>query len=456
MIKVFGNFFAHLVKEVRSKDSFTQNFAITFSGNFLAQLIGFLFTPFVARIYGPEAYGVFALFMSIITNLIPVSTLQLPSGYVSASTEEEFFRLVKITLLILFVFTGACTLTILFWGNPLLAYFNAEDLTPYLFWIPVYLMLMGVDNILHGWSIRIKQFKRGVFAKVLSTIVTRSTTVALGIMYPPSAMGLIVSNSLTYFFEGAAKLSHSIRTSLLKMGSSTWSDLWKTFLKFKDYALFLTPGVFITNTSNLLPIFYFSYAFDKAAVGHFALSNSIVSLPLALVINSSITVFLQKAAETLQTKKEDIGNVTLSLYKKLFLLFFPILVIVAFSCRYIFVIVFGPEWEQAGVFASLLCVAAAFHVVHSPLSVLFRLTNNEHINLIVNILFLGIKFLGLWIGVVHGNIKLAIVGFCAASVLSSFVSLFVLFWILKISKGNLIRDLILVLLFGVAVVWFYY
>jgi O-antigen/teichoic acid export membrane protein len=82
----------------RTKGSFTQNLAITFSGNVMAQVIGFAFTPFIARIYGPEAYGVFALFIAVVNNLSPLSTLQFPSGYVATKNDGEFYRIVKITL----------------------------------------------------------------------------------------------------------------------------------------------------------------------------------------------------------------------------------------------------------------------------------------------------------------------------------------------------------------------
>jgi O-antigen/teichoic acid export membrane protein len=61
--------------EITAKGSFAHNLAITFSGNAVAQLIGFCFTPFIARLYGPEAYGLFALFVGIANNISPLATL---------------------------------------------------------------------------------------------------------------------------------------------------------------------------------------------------------------------------------------------------------------------------------------------------------------------------------------------------------------------------------------------
>lgn len=449
------DFFKHFLSRIRHKGSFAQSFAITFSGNIIAQAIGFLFTPFVARIYGPESYGVFSVFIATVNNIAIISTLQYPSGYVAAENDSEFFRILKITFIALISTTVMCCVVIWFWGNQLISFFNVNELASYLFWIPIYLLLMGADNILLGWNIRLKQFKRGAFAKIFSTTLSRGTAVLFGLLALPSATGLIFSNLLVYPIEGISKLSKAIRQSLGSPGSSTIQELKSTFLKFKGYALYVTPGIFIVNTAGLLPIYYFSHAFGKAVVGQYALSNGIVNVPLALIVNSSLTVFLQKAAETLQNNKDEARDVTLSLYKKLFLLCFPALVLLAISSKFIFTLVFGSQWELAGVFASFLCVPAVLQVVQSPLAVMFRLTNKEHINLSINLVFLGIKFLGLWIGVVNNSVTLAIVGFCFASILSSFVSMFAVFKILEIPSTRLFRDFVLVLLFGLTVMLFH-
>ncbi|MCA4898760.1 MAG: lipopolysaccharide biosynthesis protein [Bacteroidota bacterium] len=440
---------------VKSKGSFAQNFAITFSGNMIAQLIGFLMTPIIARLYGPSMYGVFALLMSVVTNLAPVSTLQFPAGFVAAQDDSEFAKLLRVTWITLITFTVllACILAVA--SEPILRFFNISDLSYYLVWIPVYVLVMGVDYIFAGWNIRVKQFKRGASAKIVSLLTSKATAIAWAIFLTPSALGLIASNFLTYPIESISKLSREVRTAFFQFSKFSRQELGVVVTKYKSYPLFVTPGVFVANISNFLPIFYISYAFDRSMVGNYALANGLVSVPLWLVIHSSVTVFTQKAAETLQQARSEVAPISLTLYRKLFLVFTPLMFLAALASKFIFLVVFGDLWQQAGEFSSYLCVAALVHIVYSPLSVLFRLTDNEHINLSLNIFSLLLKGLGLWLGAKFGGVHTSIIGFGLASIVSGYSSLFILFGMLKANRLVLVRDFFIVCLIGIFIVWFH-
>jgi O-antigen/teichoic acid export membrane protein len=313
---------------------------------------------------------------------------------------------------------------------------------------------MGLDSILLGWNIRLKEFKRGAFAKIFSTIASKAAAILFALIYKPFPLGIIISNVLIYPIEGSAKLSRAIGENVHRIFTYTsWSDLKSTLKVYKSYAIFLTPGVIVINASNLMPIYFISIAFDEVSVGHYALASGLVGMPMALLINSSITVFLQKAAETLHRSKEELKSIVLLLYKRLFIVSFLPLVLLAFSCKYGFRLIFGDEWEQAGVYASFLCIPATLHIIQGPLSVLYRLMNFERYNFVINSLFFGIKFIGLWIGFRYYNIEMAIIGYCIASLLSTFVSLLVIFKMVEISPARLYRELCLVVVFAVAIIW---
>jgi O-antigen/teichoic acid export membrane protein len=442
-------------RSIRTVGSFTQNLTITFSGNIVALVIGFAFTPFIARIYGPEAYGVFALFLAVASNLAPLATFQYPSGYVAAGTDNEFYRIVKITLLVLLTTTLIYVLVIFFWGNDLIETFHVTELTPYIFWMPIYFFLMGLDYILLGWNIRLKEFKRGAIGKTFSTIFSKGSTVAIGLMVAPSTLGIIIGNLVSYPVESIAKLSPVVRSKVKHIfDSTTWTELKATFLKFKSYPLYLTPGLFVTNLSSQLPVYYFSMTFSQATVGFFALANSMVNIPLSLLVSSSTTVFLQKAAETIQQPGSDLKNLVRTLHKRLFFIsYFPICLL-AFTSEWIFKVVFGLAWAQSGIFASFLCIGVVFNVSFGPLSVLFRLLHKEKINFTINILSMGLKYFGLWIGFYFDNILWSVMGYSIASSVSYLFSLVVIFHLVKLSPWMLVRHAMLMAILIVGIILF--
>lgn len=439
----------------RTEGSFTQNLAITFSGNVLAQLIGFLITPFIARIYGPEAYGVFALFIALVNNLAPLSTLQLPSGYVTAKDDDEFFRLVKITLLILLSTTFFYSVVIYLYQYEFTNTFDADAVGQYLFLVPVYFLLMGLDQILAGWNIRLVEFKRGATAKIFSTIASKGATIVFGIFVQPTALGIIIGNLLSYPFDSFVKLGPRIQNGVSRIFNPvTWPELKAIYQKFKGYVFFVTPGLFVSNLSSQLPVYYFSLTFNSATVGLFALANSFVNLPLSLVINSSTTVFLQKAAETMHRSQEELKELVEALYKKLFFVSFFPLALLAFISEWVFSLLFGALWEQSGLFAAFLCISAVMNVTNTPLTVLYRLLHYEKINFFIHVFFTGIKFIGLWVGVYYNDILLSVIGYSIASLLACVCSLFIIFRLVKLSYWILLRDTVLVGLLVLVIIFF--
>jgi len=429
----------------RTHGSFVQNLAIAFSGTALAQVLGFIFTPFIARIYGPEIYGLFALFVSITNNIAPIATLQFPGGFVAAKGENEFHNLIRVTFLALGIFTVLISLLTYFFKLPILNFFNAGSLAPFAFMIPVYIFFMGLDNILLGWNIRRKEFKRGAIGKILSVLTSKGLTVLWGLLAGPVPLGMIIGNLLIYPFESLIKLNRSIRGEFsLFLKPSSWQSIKATLINFKIYPYFVTTGMIINNLSNQLPIYYFSIAFNQSVVGYFALASSLVMMPISIIVTSSTSVFLQKAAEVYHHQPEQLKGIVSLLYKRFFWLSLISLVIFAILSEWIFVILFGEEWRQAGVFASFLAVGAVFSVPSNPLTVLFRIMHRERINFVINLIFIGVKFAGLYWGIINGNILYSIIGFSIAMMLGYASQLFWLFRMVNVDRRILVRDFVIV------------
>lgn len=445
MIRVLGRYIGEFQKGVKTKGSFTQDLTITFSGNVIAQALGFLITPLIARIYGPASYGLFALFIAISNTLSSLVTFQLPSGYVAARDDGEFYRLLRATFIVLAAFVVFSFAVIGFFGDDMLRFFKIEELAPYIYLIPVYLFFMGLDYLLQGWNIRLKEFKRGAFSKVFSIVFSKGLAVVWGTLISPSAMGLIIGNLFVYPFESFGKLSHAVKKGFPNILKKSMRDEWRsTYTAFRAYPLYITPGMIISNLSSQLPVYYFSIMFNQTLVGFFALASSVVSMPLNVIISSSTTVFLQKAAEVRLTAPEQLKDLVKRLYHRLFLVSLVPLACFAVISQWAFVLLFGEKWQQAGTFSAFLAIGAIFSVSAQPLAVLFRLTNHERTNFLINVVFVGVKFAGLWWGIVKEDILLSIVGYSLATMLSYVVYLFCIFRIVGLSVFPLLRDMIIV------------
>lgn len=430
-------------KGIKIKGSFTRNFAITASGNAVSLVIGFVFTPFIARVYGPEIYGVFALFTAVVNSLAPLSTLQFPSGYVAARDQNEFHNLILITMLVIIGGTFLVTGVIFVFYDIVFRSLSDISIERYAFFIPLYFFFMGIDNMLVGWNIRIKEFERSAVTKILSVVVSKGITLVAGIVRQPTPLGMVVGNLLVYPLESTFKLSGKLRNEFKNLLDARKSDIVGTLKRFKGYPLYSAPGLVISNLASQLPIYFFSLAFAPSYAGYFALAGSLVSVPLSIVVNSSTTVFLQKAAELQQEADAEVmRDYVHNLYKRLFFISIFPLVLFALSSDYIFQVVFGEVWKPAGVFAGFIAITSVFGVSSQPISVLFRLKFRERLNFILNISQIAAKAAVLWIGtMLVGDIYVAVILFCAVNLLGNFVVLYFTFRISQMDTRILFRDL---------------
>lgn len=437
---------------LKTDNSFTKNLAITFSGNAIGQVLGFIFTPFIARAYGPEPYGTFALFTAVASNFALVSTFQLPTGYVSSANKRELHVVMQFTFFVLLFFTALSILLVIFYRQAFLDFFDAGNLHVLVYFIPVYVFLMGSDYILHGWNIYVKEFSRGAVAKITSVVASKSVTLLYGLV-APSATGLVIGNLLVYPLESAFKLSKRIRSefsSVIEWGG--WDEMKGVIKRFRSYPLLVTPGLLITNLNGQLPVFCFSLYFQQANVGLFALANSLITVPISVITNSTTTVFLQKAAETRKSDPARLKDLVLSLHKKLFLICFLPLTIFAFISEWVFSFAFGAAWHEAGVFAAFLSISTILAVPQQPLSVLFRLMHREYYNLLLNIASIFLRVAGLALGVFYHDIKIAVAGYALATILTMAISLIIIFNMVKIRAWQVAGYLFAVLIAFVVVV----
>jgi O-antigen/teichoic acid export membrane protein len=453
MIFKLHQYFNEFRKGVKIKGSFTRNLAMTFSGNAVSTVVGFAFTPFIARVYGPEIYGVFALFMAIVSNIVPFSTMQFPSGFVAAKTDNEFYDLVKLTLALLFLGTLLSIIIIFFFQQSIFRATGTIELGVFAWFIPVYFFFMGLDNLLTGWNIRLKEFGRSALTKVISVAFSKGCALVAGIVQVPTPFGMILGNLLIYPLDSGLKISSGLLGDFANLRKHSHETLWHTLTKFRGYPLYITPGLIINSLSSQLPIYFFSLAFAPAYSGYFALAGSLVLTPMAIIINSSTTVFLQKAAEILQTFPERLGSYVLDLHNKLFLISLVSLTVFSLVSKWVFSFVFGDQWEQAGVFASFLAISAILTVPTNPLMVIFRLMFRERINFFINIIFVFLKMAVLWLGAVYyADILISIVLFCGVTIISQAVYLFYIFKLTNLNLKIVIRDFVIVsILFAILV-----
>jgi O-antigen/teichoic acid export membrane protein len=137
---------------------------------------------------------------------------------------------------------------------------------------------------------------------------------------------------------------------------------------------------------------------------------------MTLIGNAIGQVFFQRASEA-QNANGNLADVVTPLYRRLVAFgLFPMLLL-ALLGRDVFMVILGPRWSEAGVYAQILSLWMFFAFVSSPLSTLFSVLERQEGALLLNGLILATRLIALGTGSVLGNARLALILFAMTGIL---------------------------------------
>ena len=152
--------------------------------------------------------------------------------------------------------------------------------------------------------------------------------------------------------------------------------------------------------------------FSPAVVGFYALGFRLLQIPMNLVGGAVSQVFMQRAGEA--SNDGALAPLVESLFQRLVTVgMFPMLVL-SLAGEHLYIVVFGENWAQAGVYTQILSVWAFVWFVSSPLARLFFVIGKQEFSLALNAFIFVTRLGALGIGGYLENVYLAL-GLFAAS-----------------------------------------
>jgi O-antigen/teichoic acid export membrane protein len=409
------------VLTLRQKGSFAQNFAITFSGTALVAVLGLVLTPVMSRIYSPAAYGLFAVFNSIVNNVNLLSTLAYPPAFLLPRLRKRFLALVHLTLLLTlgaFLVTGVGVLLL---HDELLRWLNAEQLGNWFYLVPVTVFIFNVNMIMGAWYLRSKDFKKRAGVEVSTSLAGRGLTIGYGLLTQGAPGGLIIGDifgRVTGFFTLLFSGIHRQLDELWRAFS--WRRIKAVAYEYREYPFYVMPTGYLNVLAAQLPIFFLTSGFGAATVGLYSFSTTLLELPINLIGNAVAPVFMQKAAETHETDPERLKQLCLDLFNKLLYLgLLPFGIITVFG-DWIFSIAFGPRWEMAGVFTGYLGFYYVFKLTSYAISPIYAIFRRQRTALLGTVLLVAVRAASLSIGLYLHQLNLAMLLFGVSSLVVTF------------------------------------
>ena len=407
--------------------SFRRNSVIMSSGAVVNVVIGLGLSPIVSRMYSKEEFGIYYIYLSVITIGGLIINGMYNMAFVVPKREEDFLALLKFCLISSFFGSLIFLVFLVIARSPFLNWISAEELGHFAYLLPLGLFLSSLVVTFQNWNVRRKEFKTNSISSVVTGVTDRGSQIgfglSLGSVFSSLIFSKILSDIMTLITLSKRTMISEIRGAL----SIPISQMKKTILEYVKYPKFILTGNFINRLSGDIPLYLFAATFDLRAAGAFGFATAILNVPYKVIGGSISTVYFQKATELYNKDKKLLQEFSKSSFMKMTFLGSLAFGFVFGFGDIIFNIVFSSEWNLAGRIARVLSLYYIFKIVSSPFSTVIRSVKKEEYGLYLNIVLSVSRVFGIFVGILTGDLIYAVIWFALGNVFGYLVSNFLIF-----------------------------
>ena len=376
---------------------FFRNVLVVMSGTGLAQVLSFLVSPILSRLYGPVEFGCLGSFVSVSAVLGTVVTLQYSEALMLPESDEDAAKLFVASCLsavfLTAAFTALCALSPGFW----LGLLKTPELKGWLVVIPLAALVAGLNQTLTSWCARRKAFKRTSSVLVVRSVAAGCGQTGAGLAHYGGS-GLIGANL-------AADILASITLGRWVLRGD-WTLLRKAIRsggissaarEYKDFPLYSTPQSFFNAVSLGAPIILLIHYYGMAIGGIYAFSVRVLQVPTSFVLTSLRQVLFQKLSEVHNSGGDLARFFTKCIWALFAVAILPAIVGCIFA-PHVFAFVFGAKWFTAGEYTRWLIVWFLPGFCNLPAILLGRILRRQRTLLLFDLALLICRLAALVLG----------------------------------------------------------
>lgn len=397
----------YLKSESNETSNFIANVLKLVSGTITAQILSILLVPLITRIYSPEDFGIFQLFLSISGIMIIFSTFSYQFAIMLPKTEEDSANLTFLCIILVTLMSFLIAIIVLLVPNDVEHMLNAPGISKYLIYIPVITFFNGIFLVQNYWLSRKTHFGIIAGASVINSVSIRALQFVIS-LWNVSPLGLIAGYIAGYGCADFFMLK-GVREDLKVFRKVSLQRIKDMAIQYKNFPLFNSWSTLVNAISLQVPIFLLAYYYGTSVAGHFSLANQIVNMPMGLLGVSIEQVFFQKISKVKNGKNpEEIKIIVEKVYKKLILIgVFPMILMLILG-EEIFTFTFGKNWYISGTYIKVLVPWIFLVFLSSPISALYMVFDKQGTWFTFSIILLISRVVSLVIGGTYGSPEFAL------------------------------------------------
>ncbi|MEC7265705.1 MAG: oligosaccharide flippase family protein, partial [Bacteroidota bacterium] len=324
----------------------------------LAQIIPFLLQPVLKRIFSPEEFGAYDVFLKTFSILVAISCFKYENAILLPKKDTEAKQLVYLCLL-LSVFVFVISLIV----SMTIGHFIEIPLSRVaLVILPFSVLFYSIFNAFNMYLIRRKKFALSSTNKISRRIFEGAAQYIAGLA--KYSNGLVLGDLIGNLAQGI--YSYFKVRKITSIGHISANKMKTLAKEYRDLPIYtLAPNILNTFVLGSLT-FLILVKFNMREVGFIEFTQKILSIPAVFISLAVSQVVFQRISQMVIRRKR-ITPLLITLTSLLSLISILFIIVIENYGEPIFQLIGGSEWITSGVYAKTLVYAASSMLIFSPM-----------------------------------------------------------------------------------------
>lgn len=334
-------------------------------GSGAGQLLVLAASPILSRLYTPAQFGLFTALV-LITSVTGTFALFRFDAAIPLPTSDRVAASVAWLALGLATVVSLVILAVGAWiGGPISRLVGTPGLGSVWWLVALATFMVAVDQVFLTWMVREKRYKALALRNALQGAGQAGGQVALGVSAALRPTGLLVG----WIIGRVAAIGGLFSAGgLLRQGRPTVAGLTHAAKRYRRFPLVSSWSALINSLGQQVPLLVIGAYYGSITLGLVGFTVRIIAAPAALIGQAVGRVFQGEASAAIRDRRRTLRRIVVTNARTLFWLGLPICAVLAAFGPWLFTVVFGAEWAEAGTYARYLAVGYLAQLAVSPIS----------------------------------------------------------------------------------------
>ncbi len=367
------------VRQLLEHGSFSRSFAVLAGGTVAGQLVALAASPVITRLYTPHEFGVLAVYVSLLGVVGVAANLRYEIAIPIPADRRVAANLFGAAIAAALLIPTAVLAASFVLGDEVSALLGMSELADYMWLLALGTCALGLYQALNYWALRHRDFRRIAQTKLTQGFGSALVQILGGVLNA-GPLGLIVGQLVG---QAAGVGTLALRTlrrdaqDLAQIDPRGVRDAARTYRNFPLISSWSAIG----NALGLrLPALLMVGFYGTAVGGQFSLGIRILATPLSIISLSLSQVYLSRLAELRNESPTGMGHLFDSMTRNLLVASVPVLAAGALA-PWLFPVIFGTQWHQAGLFVQASMTTFAAQLVVVPVSQTLNILERQDLQL---------------------------------------------------------------------------